>query len=65
MLDFGQETEVTGYGIDITIAETENIARYGRLHSDQFLLNCSDDLRMNPTIFEEEGGEHTYSSGDI
>ena len=67
MLDFGQKTEVTGYGINITIAETEtteNIARYGRLHSDQFLLNCSDDLRMNPTIFEEEGGEQTYSSGE-
>ena len=54
MLDFGQKTEVTGYNIDINIAETEtteNIARYGRLHSDQFLLNCSDDLRMNPPIF--------------
>ena len=67
MLDFGQKTKVTGYGIDNTIAETEkteNTAIYGRLHSDQFLQNCSDDLRTNPTIFEEEGGEQTYSSGE-
>ena len=66
MLDFGQETEVTGYNINIVETETaENIARYGRLHLDQSLLNCSDDLRMNPTtIFEGEGGEqtHTHSS---
>ena len=67
MLEFGQKTEVTGYGIDITIAETEtteNIARYGWLHSDQFLLNCSDDLRTHSTTFKTEGGELTYSRGE-
>ena len=66
MLDSGQITKVTGYGINNTIAETgktENTDIYGRLQSDQFRQNCSDDLRTHPTTFETEGGELTYSRG--
>ena len=54
MLDFGKKTDETGSSSNITITETEeteNIASYGRLHSDQSLPNCSDDLRTDPTIF--------------
>ena len=67
MLDSGQITKVTGYGINNTIAETgktENTDIYGRLQSDQFRQNCSDDLRTHPTTFETEGGELTYSRGE-
>ena len=63
MLDFGQKTDETGSSSNITITETEeteNIASYGRLHSDQSLPNCLDDLRTDPTIFEGKGGEQTH-----
>ena len=67
MLNSGQITEVTGYDISNTIAETgnrENTDIYGRLQSDQFRQNCSNDLRTHPTTFETEGGELTYSRGE-